>query len=333
MNYCENKKCKKYINTIYTCNKCGIKYCSNSCMIDHYFEKHQNNVLDGSANFSIKLNKRSSVHSSFLKKGEFLKEVKLNPHYDYKNLNKVKLGNKLHVLGSGAFGDVYLTKHKVDDKFYAVKQMQKERIAEAGASNEIIYREINIHSRLSHDNIIKLYSYDEDETSFYLILEYSNSGTLFSLIKRSKGFDEATAFKYFIQAASAVYFIHENNLVHRDIKPENLLLDEDGTVKLCDFGWCVELSMGNRQTFCGTYEYMAPEIIREKPYNQSIDIWSLGILLYELLHGYSPFRAQNSKEDEEYSEIFKNIIKYNFKIDKKVSDECKDLLNSIRLLT
>ena len=103
--------------------------------------------------------------------------------------------------------------------------------------------------------------------------------------------DEKTAFKYFIHTASAVLFLHENNLVHRDLKPENLLVDENNNVKLCDFGWCVELSMGNRITFCGTYEYMAPEIIKEKPYNQGIDVWSLGILLYELVHCFSPFRV------------------------------------------
>jgi serine/threonine protein kinase len=104
--------------------------------------------------------------------------------------------------------------------------------------------------------------------------------------------DEKTAFHYFIQTSSAVLFLHENNLVHRDLKPENILVDENNNIKLCDFGWCVELSMGNRVTFCGTYEYMAPEIIKEKPYNQGIDVWSLGILLYELCHGYSPFRVK-----------------------------------------
>jgi serine/threonine protein kinase len=328
MNICQNENCKKNIKAIFACTKCGIKYCSNTCMIDHFFEKHQNNTNEGSPSISIKLNRKSSVNSSFMKRGEFMKEVKLDPYYNYENLTRIKLGNKMHVLGHGAFGDVYLTKHNKDGKFFAVKQMQKKRIQEAGASADIIYREINIHSRLRHENIIKLHSYDEDENSFYLILEYANSGTLFSLIKRKKGFEEKEAFKYFIQAASAVQFIHDCDLVHRDIKPENLILDDKGNLKLCDFGWCIEMSTGSRQTFCGTYEYMAPEIIKEKPYNQCIDVWSLGILLYELIHGYSPFRATKAKGDDEHGEIFKKIIKLDIRIDKPVSKECKDLIMS-----
>jgi serine/threonine protein kinase len=122
-------------------------------------------------------------------------------------------------------------------------------------------------------------------------MDFTQKGNLYQKLKKDKFFDETAAFHYFIQTCSAVNFLHSNNLVHRDLKPENLLLDESNNIKLCDFGWCVELNLGNRVTFCGTYEYMAPEIINELPYNNSIDIWSLGILLYELIHGYSPFKV------------------------------------------
>ena len=161
-------------------------------------------------------------------------------------------------------------------------------------------------------------------------MDYMRDGTIFNLIKRSNGMDEKTAFKYFISSVSAVNFLHNNNLIHRDLKPENLLLDENGVLKLCDFGWCVNFDVGSRTTFCGTYEYMAPEIINEDPYDSSIDVWSLGVLLYELLHGYSPFRSEKTTNTEdEHLEIFKNIVKFNLHIDKSLSENCLDILKSI----
>jgi len=233
-------------------------------------------------------------------------------------------------LGAGAFGDVYLAKNKINGKFYAIKHMEKSKIMEHGAKLDIVLREINIHKRLVHNNIIRLLSHYEDKDSFYLIMEYAPGKTLFSLIKARNGLSEKDAFKYFINTASAVNFLHENNFIHRDLKPENLLIDENDNVKLCDFGWCVELNIGSRNTFCGTYEYMAPEIINESPYNSGIDVWSLGVLLYELIHGYSPFRATVKKNTEqEYIEIFRNIVKYNLKIEKNISESCADLIKKL----
>ena len=332
---CENGKCQEKINQTSSCNKCESKFCSNSCMIDHFFESHQNNkeVISLSKSLTLaslkKQNRKSSV-SSFAKQGEVLTRVKFDEYFRFENFEKAKVGKKLHVLGSGAFGDVYLVKHKLDGKFFAVKKMDKEKILNSGASLDIVRREIDIHSRLIHENIVRLYSSHEDEISFFLLLEYANAGTLFGTIKKNKSMDESKAFKYFIQTASALHFLHDNNLIHRDIKPENLLVDANDNIKLCDFGWCIELEIGNRKTFCGTIEYMAPEIIKEMPYDGSIDVWSLGVLLYELLHGYSPFRAQNLDEESEATEVFKNIIKNQFRIDRKdISDYSKDLIKSI----
>jgi len=159
-------------------------------------------------------------------------------------------------------------------------------------------------------------------------MDYASKGTLYHAIRLNNGLDELSSFKYFIQVVSAVHFLHENNLIHRDLKPENILINENDEIKLCDFGWCVELKVGHRVTFCGTFEYMAPEQIKELPYNHAVDIWSLGVLLYELTHGYSPFRAHQDDNHDEYTQIFKNILKNNLIIEANISFECADLIKS-----
>jgi len=116
--------------------------------------------------------------------------------------------------------------------------------------------------------------------------------------------------------------MHKKGLIHRDLKPENILLDESLNVKLCDFGWSAQKSK-TRMTFCGTYEYMAPEIFAHKRYDEKIDIWSLGILLYELIHGHSPFRGESSIH------IYKNILKNEYKFKSDIDPYAKDLISKI----
>lgn len=319
---CNNSKCKKLTSKYNNiCEKCSLIYCSYSCLSVHKNDIHSNS-LKLQSHYKNDLNN----NSLFLKFGIFEKEIKVEPFYDFKNFEFIKTDKK-KPLGSGAFGDVFLAKNKFDKKQYAIKVMDKDKITESGATIDIIHREISIHKKINHENIVKLYSSHETDKMFYMIMEYVNGGTLFSLIKKHNGIEEKRAFKYFIQACSAVNFLHDNNLIHRDLKPENLLLNDEDIIKLCDFGWCVDISTGSRVTFCGTYEYMAPEIVKELPYNYEIDVWSLGILLYELTHGYSPFRAKKDDSDD-YNEIFKNIIKYKFKIEKNLSKGCIDLISS-----
>ena len=280
---------------------------------------------------SFKNYRKSNYKSLFLKQGElneYLRKDDLDKLFPFQNFKTVKLGKNTHVLGTGTYGRVYLSQNTVDNKFYSIKEISKEKIRENDAES-LIMNEIEIHPKLTHENIIKLYNYWESDTSYYLILEYASKGSLFELIKstNNKGVSEKEAFKYFIQTASAVHFLHDNKVVHRDIKPENILLDESYKVKLCDFGWCVELTCGNRNSFCGTYEYMSPEMVSESPYNFSVDIWAIGVLLYELLHGYPPFRSK-SNDDDYYKELFSNISKKSLKVDKEISENCHDLLNS-----
>ena len=155
-------------------------------------------------------------------------------------------------------------------------------------------------------------------------MEFAKHGNLYHYIKRNSYLSEEKSFKYFIQVVNAVYFLHKNDLIHRDIKPENILIFEDGIIKLCDFGWCTKLNGGQRITFCGTVEYMSPEMVNKEEYSKEIDIWSLGILLYEMIHGYSPFRPDKPKFN--MNDVIGNIKIKNLKFNNDISDECKELI-------
>ena len=320
---CSNLICNKplqLLGIIFTCNKCQQKLCSNKCLNFHLAQEHPER--DSKIAHSL-------MKSIFMKKGKIIKEFVDDPYFDFKKFEFIRgKTNKIVSLGAGSFGHVYLAKHTQDSKLFAVKYIKKEKVRESGQSVDIIYREILLQRSFLHDNIVRLYQVIEDKDNFFMIMEYMPNGTLFSQIRKNKGFEEKEAFNYFIQACSAIYFLHENGYAHRDLKPENLLLDDKGNLKLCDFGWCVDVTTGERATFCGTYEYMAPEIVKEIPYDQSIDIWSLGVLLYELLHGYSPFRDPNDKRGNNFEEIAKNIARHKYVIEKDISKNCEDLISS-----
>src|SRR3990167_7644746 len=148
---------------------------------------------------------------------------------------------------------------------------------------EYVDLEVKIHRLLDHDHIAKLYDHFKDEKSIYFVLEYCNHGDLYQYVHKKTKLVESEAFYYFLQTSLAVEYLHINNIIHRDLKPENLLLDENGNIKLTDFGWSVLCSDNKfRTTYCGTIDYMAPEIAAEKPYDSKVDIWALGVLLFEL---------------------------------------------------
>ena len=163
------------------------------------------------------------------------------------------------------------------------------------------------------------------KSKVYLLLEFAVNGNLFWYIRRQKSLTEQRAVELFKQTCEAIRYLHTRGFIHRDLKPENILLDADFRVKVCDFGWCTEFEKEDemRKTFCGTYEYMAPEIYDKRPYDEKVDIWALGILLYELLHGKSPFRG-NSVID-----IYKNIQREEVKFSSSCSPEARDLIARI----
>ncbi|OMJ94222.1 hypothetical protein SteCoe_2710 [Stentor coeruleus] len=197
-------------------------------------------------------------------------------------------------LGDGAFGQVWRVKHKSTLKIYAMKQVPKDKVMKMLGQ---FRREVYIMYELSHPHIIKLFNHFEDEKFFYLIMELAEGGNLFHKLYREKCFLERNAAQYFREVVLAVEYLHSHvpAIIHRDIKPENILLDKEGRIKLTDFGWSNYYSTENptlRFTMCGTLEYLPPEIASETGHNTGADIWCLGILLFEMLTGSTPFASK-----------------------------------------
>ena len=194
-------------------------------------------------------------------------------------------------LGSGKFGRVYLAR-EIKSKFVvALKVLWKEQISKHNYETNI-RREIEIMSHCDHPNITKLYGFFWDEKRIYLILEYVSGGELYKAMKSQIGkrFSESMVSLYIKQMLNAFKYLHAKRIMHRDIKPENLLV-EANVLKVTDFGWACHSPSNLRKTFCGTLEYLPPEMLNNDTYTEKADIWCLGILTYELLHGKSPFEC------------------------------------------
>ena len=276
------------------------------------------------------LNKLSLEYNNILKspyliEGIYYKQRNYDEKYSLENFMPVFYEGKPKVIGGGSFGQVFLVTNTRNKKLYAIKHMIKRNLSKKLNSLESIYKEIYIQSRIDHPNILPILYVKETTNEFDLVLEYAKGGSLFHFIRRRQYLDENMAFSLFIQVVNAVYFLHKNDLIHRDIKPENILLFENNVIKLCDFGWCVKLEKGQqRGTFCGTTEYMSPELVNHEEYSKEIDIWSLGVLLYEMVHGYSPFRPD--KPNFNARDVINNIRTHNLKFNKNISERCKDLI-------
>ena len=254
----------------------------------------------------------------------FSEKPNLTPNLNFSTLEPIMSNGKKAIIGDGSFSKVFLYNNKKTKAKYAIKKMNISLVLKKSGNKNIILNEINIQSKISHPNIIRLYNYfkDKENLNYYLILEYASKGTLFDYIHLKKGLNESNAFYFFIQAVNAIYFLHNNQIIHRDLKPENLLINHENILKLCDFGWSVYLHNNKRETFCGTVEYMAPEIVKNQGYDFSIDVWSLGVLLYELIHYHSPFVVK----DLDINKIENNIVSKGLKFKKGVTNECKDLI-------
>eukprot|EP00826_Nyctotherus_ovalis_P043249 TRINITY_DN4533_c0_g1_i4.p1 TRINITY_DN4533_c0_g1~~TRINITY_DN4533_c0_g1_i4.p1 ORF type:complete len:532 (-),score=128.88 TRINITY_DN4533_c0_g1_i4:99-1694(-) len=212
-------------------------------------------------------------------------------------------------------------RNKRTRQLVAMKIMEKKFLGNPNMLKALT-REIEIHKTLLHDNIIRLIEHCEDSKNIYLLMEYASKGNLFHYIRASKKLSEKEAFYFFTQACNAVYFLHKHKFMHRDIKPENMLIAETGQLKLCDFGCCARFNDKAKVTFCGTIEYMAPEVLRREHCNEKTDIWSLGILLYEMLHGRAPYQGRREKG------TIKQIL-YSKPLFGRISEDAKEVIEAL----
>ncbi|KAM3129044.1 hypothetical protein pb186bvf_018822 [Paramecium bursaria] len=195
----------------------------------------------------------------------------------------------IDMIGHGKFGKVFKCQHHQTKKLYAIKMINKRKIQQQNFSHQL-EREVKIQQKLNHPNIIKLYDFFETNEDYCLLLEYANGGSLFqSLIKTNqKRYSEPQASMIIKQVALAISYLQYNNIIHRDLKPENILWN-DGVIKLSDFGWSIQ-NTTERETLCGTIDYLSPEMVQGQAYDQSVDVWSLGVLIFELTTGKTPFQ-------------------------------------------
>lgn len=195
---------------------------------------------------------------------------------------------------------------------YAIKMIPIAPLKKNDLIAQIV-NEVKVMSLLTKcPYIIKLIDHFEDDTNLYLVMELANQGTLMDMLNKYGKLKEKVAAKIMRDIILAIEFLHTKNIIHRDLKPENILLDSNGHAKLSDFGWSSKLSHvdDRRRTFCGTPDYISPEMVDGKDYDNSIDIWCCGVMLYEMLHGLPPFTPlgdfdQNYKEKKIYDNIKK----------------------------
>ncbi|KAJ9160447.1 hypothetical protein P3X46_025847 [Hevea brasiliensis] len=230
------------------------------------------------------------------------------------------------LLGQGNFAKVYHARSLKTGQSVAIKVIDKEKIMKVGLINQI-KREISIMKLVKHPNVLQLDEVMASKSKIYFVIEYAKGGELFKKVTKGR-FKEDVARNYFQQLISAVDFCHSRGVYHRDLKPENLLLDENGVLKVSDFGLSAlvesESQDGLLHTTCGTPAYVAPEVISRKGYDGAkADIWSCGVILYVLLAGYLPFHDAN------LISLYRKISKAEYKFPNWFSSEVRKLVSKM----
>ncbi|GAM22790.1 hypothetical protein SAMD00019534_059650, partial [Acytostelium subglobosum LB1] len=238
----------------------------------------------------------------------------------------------MKVLGVGSFGRVFLVKKKDTGQLYAMKVLNKRDILK---KKQLAHTntEKMVLSTMDHPFIVRLHFAFQNDEYLFMCMDYIPGGELFQHLQKAGRFPEELAKFYIAEVITSLNYLHSNNIIYRDIKPENILLGADGHIKLTDFGLSksgITSVVGGKNadgqfatTFCGTPEYLAPEIITGAGHGKAADWWSVGILLFEMLTGRSPFLASNRND------MYKAMIQGNLRLPMFLSSEAQDLLEKL----
>ncbi|XP_043232341.1 MAP/microtubule affinity-regulating kinase 3-like isoform X14 [Amphibalanus amphitrite] len=232
----------------------------------------------------------------------------------------------LKTIGKGNFAKVKLAKHLPTGEEVAIKIIDKTQMNPG--SLQKLFREVRIMKMLDHPNIVKLYQVIETKKTLYLVMEYASGGEVFDYLVFHGRMKEKEARLKFRQIVSAVQYCHSKRIIHRDLKAENLLLDSQMNIKIADFGFSNEFTVGSKlDTFCGSPPYAAPELFQGKKYDgPEVDVWSLGVILYTLVSGSLPFDGSNLKDLRE------RVLRGKYRIPFYMSTDCENLLRKFLVL-
>ncbi|TPX64063.1 hypothetical protein SpCBS45565_g06148 [Spizellomyces sp. 'palustris'] len=235
----------------------------------------------------------------------------------------------LAVLGRGAFGKVMLATEKATQQLYAIKALKKEFIIQNDdvKSTKLEKRIFQAASAAHHPYLVNLHSCFQTDTRVYFVMEYVSGGDLMAHIQEKKRFSQARAKFYACEVLLALEYFHKNNIIYRDLKLDNILMAPDGHIKVADYGICKEnMPYGQTtRTFCGTPDYMAPEVLMSNRYGRAVDWWSFGVLIYVMLVGRYPFHGED--EQDVLDAILNDAVEYPSNIPRDTLSLLQGLMN------